>query len=63
MVPELDLFWRIAYWLVMGIAVLVSGLAAIVLVIDRIRDARADPEPRRSAIRSRLRQLPKSPPQ
>jgi len=64
MVPELDPIWRLAYWLVMGIAIGVSVLAVIVLVIDVLRELRHDPpDPYRSDIRDRLRQLSKSPPQ
>lgn len=60
MLPDVGPIWIVAYWLVVGAALVVSVLAAIVLVLD-YRDARAVEEPRRSAIRSRLAQLPRHP--
>jgi len=62
MVPELDPIWFVAYWLVLAVPIVLMAFAAAVLVLDYVRERR-DPEPRRSAIRSGLRQLPKHPPQ
>jgi len=61
MVPELDPIWRFAYWLVLVIAIGVPTFLTVVIVLDYLRERRA-PEPRRSAIRSGLRSLPKHPP-
>jgi predicted MFS family arabinose efflux permease len=45
--------WAIAFWLVMGIALIVCILAAMVVSIDLVRDH----DPRRTEIRERLEQL------
>jgi hypothetical protein len=34
MIPDVDLAWSIAFWIVLSAAVLVSAWAAVVLVID-----------------------------
>jgi len=62
MVPELDPIWRLAYWVVLAIAIGVPTFFTVVVVLDYLRERR-EPEPRRSAIRSGLRHLPKHPPQ
>jgi predicted MFS family arabinose efflux permease len=45
--------WAIAFWLVMGIALIVCLLAAMVVSVDLVRDR----DPRRTEIRERLEQL------
>jgi len=61
-VPELDLIWRIAYWIVLTTVVFLAIFTVIVFVVDYLSERRT-PEPRRSAIRHGLQQLPKHPPQ
>lgn len=53
---DLDPVWVLAYWLVMGVAIVVSGLAILVILADWVRERRRV-DPRRSEIRSRLQHL------
>ena len=50
LVPELDPFWVVAYWVVMGAAVFVSVWALAVLVGDYVQSRHADVD-RSSAVR------------
>jgi len=54
---ETDLFWIVVFWLTIGLGTISCVAAAIVLAIDFLR-AR-DPEPQRTAIKDRIRGLPR----
>jgi len=56
MIPEIDPFWFVAYWVVIGLATIVCVIAAIVIAHDFFA---APPDPPRTEIRNRLRVLPK----
>jgi len=56
-----DTLWPIVYWLTLAIGALSCLAAAIVLAVDFLASA-PPPEPRRTEIRQRLRQLPNDDP-
>jgi len=56
---EPNLAWRIAIVVVFLLAIGVIVVGTIILVVDLIRDWRAEHQPPRTEIRDRLRHLPK----